>query len=309
MKKITLLLTLFSLQAFARPEISIPEEVEISQHEILRLGDIAKVKEGSEELVTFLDGIVIRDDARGLLLNQFLPSSEVLAKFRQALTAEPRLRAMNPQFKVPSQVKVNVSPVPVSRQEVTRKILNILDARCNECEHLVNIQSTPRPYGKTWDLDFSKLAAKGGFLLPLRDGESNQNKWVSGTIRVSRLTPVTTRLILQNERVQEGDLELKMTDVTFAKDSVLRKEDVHGQLSIRSLPVGSPVWASDLKREPAAQRGQMVKAVIGDGDFEVSVNMLAEDNGFVGDLIKVKNLDNKKILSGLVTEKGVVKLQ
>lgn len=309
MKKLVLFFTLFSLQALARPEISIPEEVEISQHETLRLGDIAKVKDGSEELVTFLDGVVIREDARGLLLNQFLPSSEVLTKMRQALSAEPRLRAMNPQFKVPSQVKVNFSPVPVSRQEVTRKILNILDARCNECEHLVSIQSTPRPYGKTWDLDFSKLAAKGGFLLPVRDSEPNQNKWVSGTIRVSRLTPVTTRLILQNERVQEGDLELKMTDVTFAKDSVLRKEEVQGQLAIRSLSVGSPVWASDLKREPAAQRGQMVKAVIGDGDFEVSVNMLAEDNGFVGDLIKVKNLETKKTLSGLVTEKGVVKLQ
>lgn len=102
---------------------------------------------------------------------------------------------------------------------------------------------------------------------------------------------------------------MSMTDVTFAKDGSLRMEDIQGQMAARSLPVGSTVWASDLKREPAAKKGQIVKALLGDDSFEISVNMMAEDSGFVGDLIKVKNLETQKVLSGLVTEKGVVKLQ
>ncbi|UXR64927.1 flagellar basal body P-ring formation chaperone FlgA [Bdellovibrio bacteriovorus] len=309
MIKYFMFLLLVSTQAFARPEISIPASVEISQRELLRLGDIATVEGGSEELLAALDAVVLREDARELLLSQHLESGEILGRMRSALNSQENLRRMNPQFKVPSQVKVSFASTPVSKQEIERKIHNVLKARCQECEYQVSVQSTPRPASKLWDLDYTQLSAKGGFLLPLRDGDQRQIKWISGTIRVSRLTPVTTRLILQGERVQADDLRMSMTDVTFAKDGSLRMEDIQGQLAARSLPVGSTVWASDLKREPAAKKGQVVKALLGDDSFEISVNMMAEDSGFVGDIIKVKNLETQKVLSGLVTEKGVVKLQ
>ena len=120
-----------------------------------------------------------------------------------------------------------------------------MKARCHECEYNISIQSTPAPSSKGWDLDYSQLTGRGGFLLPLRDGSRNQIKWISGTIRVSQLTPVTTRLILQGERVQPEDLKMVLTDTTYAKDGVLRLEDITGQLAARSLPVGSPIWTSD----------------------------------------------------------------
>lgn len=309
MKTFFVFLFLLSHQVFARPEISISPSVEISQRELLRLGDIVSVSGGSEELLAALESVVLRTDARELLLSQHLESAEILEKMREALKADSGLRRASPQFKVPSQVVVNFSSTPVSRQEVERKVLNVLKSRCHDCDYKVSIQSTPRPSSKQWGLDFSSLSAKGGFLLPLRDGDSGQLKWISGTIRVSRLTPVTTRMILQGERVQADDLRMSMMDVTFAKDGSLRIADVQGQIAARSLPVGSPVWASDLKREPAAKKGQIIKALLGDENFEISVNMMAEEDGFVGDLVKVKNLETKKILSGLVTEKGVVKLQ
>jgi flagella basal body P-ring formation protein FlgA len=39
------------------------------------------------------------------------------------------------------------------------------------------------------------------------------------------------------------------------------------------------------------------------------LNLQAEDSGFVGDVVKLKNLENQKVLTGIVVEKGVVKLQ
>jgi flagella basal body P-ring formation protein FlgA len=65
----------------------------------------------------------------------------------------------------------------------------------------------------------------------------------------------------------------------------------------------------DLKREPAAQKGQMVQALIGTEEYEISASMLAEENGFVGDTVKVKNTETKKILSAVVVAKGLVKIQ
>jgi flagella basal body P-ring formation protein FlgA len=309
MLKIVSVILLLATSAWARPEVSIPAEVEISQRELLRLGDIVEVQNGDEALINMLNGIVLRPDARELLLSQHFDAKEILQKMRSALEENPELKKQNPAFKVPSVVKVSFSTTPISRQEVERKIINNLKTQCADCEYKISIQSTPTPSSKLWELDLAQLSGKGGFMLPLRDGDAKSNKWISGTIRVSKLTPVTTRLIIQGERVQTQDLRMSMTDITFAKDGALRIEDIAGQMVSRSLSVGSPVWASDLKREPATKRGQVVKALLGDDTFEITTTMQAEENGFVGDLIKLKNLETQKVLSGLVIDKGVVKLQ
>ena len=253
--------------------------------------------------------MVLRDDARELLLTQQFEPKEILGKIREAMESNEALRKINPTFKIPTTVKVSFASAPVSRQEVERKILNVLTARCQECEYKLSIQSLPTPNSRQWELDFSQLTAKGGFLLPLRENDERQIKWISGQIHVSRLTPVTTRLISQGERITAADLRMSMIDVTFSKDSGMRIEDIQGQLAARALPVGTAVWTADLKREPATKRGQIVKALIGDEEFEISANMEAQENGFVGDLIKVKNLETQKILSAVITDKGVVKLQ
>lgn len=307
--KFFLFIFLFSVQVFARPEILLPVEVEVSQRERLSLGDVAIVTEGSEKLIAALGKIILREDARELLLSQYLYSHEIMSKIRSAIGNDQDLRGLNPKIKIPTKIKVTFSTTPVSRQEVERKIQNVLKASCHECEYTISIQSTPVPHGTAWDLDFSQLASKGGFLLPLHDGSRNSIKWISGTIRVSQLTPVAKKMILQGERVQSEDLKLVLTDTTYAKDGVLRLEDISGQLAARSLTVGSPIWPSDLKKEPAAKKGQAVKAVLGDESFEITIVMQAEENGFIGDVIKIRNLENKKILSGVVTEKGVVKVQ
>lgn len=308
MKKLVFAFLMIASAAWARPEIEIPAQVEISQRPLLRLSDIARLSQGSANLLAFMDDVVLREDARDLVLSSNMNAQEILTKVRAIMKNRDDIRALNPSFKIPSQVKVSFSKEAISRDEVTRKISNHLNVTCPSCEYRVSVTKTPVPTQKEWDLDFSQMSTKGGFLLPLREG-SDQIKWISGTIRVSQLTPVATRLILQGERVQSGDVRMVMTDVTYAKDSVVRAEDIQGQIAARSLAVGTPIWTSDLKREPAAKKGQIVKAMLGDETFEISVNMQAEDNGFIGDLIKVKNIETQKVMSGLVVEKGVVKLQ
>ncbi|QDK36584.1 flagellar basal body P-ring formation chaperone FlgA [Bdellovibrio sp. NC01] len=309
MKILIAALTLFSIQAFARPEITIPSTVEVSQRPALRLSDIAIVKGGTEELLSQIQNLVLRDDARELLLSQHFESQEILNKIREEMKNNETLKNINPAFKIPQTVKVSFAATPISKQEVERKIMNVLTARCADCEYRLTIQSVPVPATRQWELDFTQLSAKGGFLLPVQEADNRQIKWISGTIHVSKLTPVTTRMISQGERLTPEALRMSMMDITFAKDASLRIEDVQGMMAARTLPVGSPVWSSDLKREPATKKGQIVKALIGDDSFEISVNVEAQDNGFVGDLVKVKNLETQKMLSALVTEKGVVKLQ
>jgi flagella basal body P-ring formation protein FlgA len=302
-------LMIFGTAALARPEITIPAKVEISQREKLTLIDIADVTEGSDELLAMLEKIVIREDARELLLSQKLKIAEVLSSIRAQTAGNATWKTANPGLKIPSEIHVDFAATPISKQEVERKVTNVLRTRCHDCDYKVNIQSTPYPSGKTWTLDYSQMASKGGFLVPVRDGDERNLKWVSGNIRVAKLTPVANRLISQGERLQASDLRMEMLDVSFAKDASVKVDDLQGKIAARSIPVGTPVWASDLKREPAALRGQMIKGILGDETFEITVSVQAEDSGFVGDVIKVKNLDTQKTVSGVVLEKGLVKIQ
>lgn len=299
--KYLLFLLIFGLVLFAgprsaqaRPDVMIPDQVEVSRHQILHLGDIAKVEQPTPELLDNLDAVELPS-------KESLPASDI--------TAALRSRHIDANFKIPSEVKIIRSAAPISKKEVERKVVNLLRSRCGDCEYQVNVQSAPYPVGDQWALDFSQLSSKGSFLIPVRDGDARAVKWISGSVRVRKLTPVATRFISSGERIQPGDLKMALIDVTFAKDAGLGLQDIVGQQLMRSIQIGQPVWAADVKREPAARRGQIVKAIIGSEGFEISANLEAEENGYIGDFIKVKNLDTQKILSAQVSDRGVVKVQ
>ncbi len=295
--------------AVARPEITIPNKVEISQRPKLRLGDIAIIRGANSELLTLLNNLVLREDSRGLLLSQHLESLEILKTIKANLEPSELLRHANPTFKIPTRIDIGFSQALISKEEIDRKIKNFLSIRCIDCEYRLSIQTIPEPGSREWEPEFEQMTAKGGLLLPLRDLENRPKKWISGQIRISKLTPTTTRLIQQGERFSRDDLVMSLNDITFSKDNILRAEDLVGQIAVRTLSVGSIVGSTDCRKEPAAQKGQTAKGLLGDESFEISVNVEIQENGFIGDIVKVKSVENNKYFSAQIVEKGVVKLQ
>jgi flagella basal body P-ring formation protein FlgA len=295
--------------AVARPEITIPNKVEISQRPKLRLGDIAIIRGANSELLTLLNNLVLREDSRELLLSQHLESLEILKTIKSNRDVSELLHHANPTFKIPTRIDIVFSQALISKEEIGRKIKNYLSIRCVDCEYRLSIQTIPEPGSREWEPEFEQMTAKGGLLLPIRDLENRPKKWISGQIHISKLTPTTTRLIQQGERFSRDDLVMSLNDITFSKDNILRAEDLVGQIAVRTLSVGSIVGSTDCRKEPAAQKGQMAKGLLGDESFEISVNVEIQENGFVGDIVKVKSIENNKYFSAQIVEKGVVKLQ
>jgi flagella basal body P-ring formation protein FlgA len=276
--------------------------VEVSQRSVIHVGDVVQIEEPTEELLNILDGLVLPSA-------KTISATEISSVIKSEMESSGSLKRLNVTFRIPTELQIKKSSTPISKIEVERKVTNILKSRCVDCAYKVNVQSAPYPAGTAWDLDYSQINGKGSFLIPVRDGDARAMKWISGTVRVTKLTPVATRFIQLGERIQTGDLKMSLVDVTFAKDAPVRIQDIQGQQLTKSLQIGQPLWSSDIKREVATQRGQMVKATLGNGDFEITANLEAQDNAFIGDTIKVKNLETQKTLSALVTEKGVVKIQ
>lgn len=296
---------LFFLMAstcWARPEVIFTSPVEVSVRETVRLTDLVEVVQPTEELLGALESMTLP------MKNQY-DAKEISSLVKNEMEKNEGLRKLNPSFKIPSELKVQASAGKISKAETGRRLLNILRTRCGECEYKLSIQSVPFPATGPWDIDYAAVPAKGAFLISLHDTDARSVKWISGSIKVSKPVPVATKLLQSGERLQVGDAKMAMVDVTFAKDTSLSLADLNGQLLQRQIQNGSPIWSADLKREAAAKRGQIVRAISGSEDFEVSANMEAQENGFIGDTIKIKNTETQKTFSGLVTDKGTVKIQ
>ena len=309
MKIISVLLVFIPIISWARPEVTINSQVEVSQKRALYLGDIADIRDANMELVNALEKVKVRDDARELLISQVLDSKEILAVFRKSLSEDSVISKFKPSLKVPSEVKIQFATTPISKEEVERKVLNRLYVQCAGCEFKVSVQSTPVPQSERWSINYDYNELKGGVLLPLTDGDNRSVKKISANIRISKLTPVAKRLVKIGERVSSEDFEYKFSDITFAKDSSLNIEDTTDLVAAKTIVAGSTVWAADFKRQAAAQRGQIVKAILGDENFEITTDMIAEESGYVGDTIRLKSVETKKLFSGVVTAKGVVRIQ
>jgi flagella basal body P-ring formation protein FlgA len=64
-----------------------------------------------------------------------------------------------------------------------------------------------------------------------------------------------------------------------------------------------------LERERAIRAGEMVQLRTADGDWEVTVSMVAQQDAFIGDIINLKNPKTNNILMGQVTGRGEVELR
>ena len=161
-------------------------------------------------------------------------------------------------------------------------------------------------------IDWDELKLAPSVLIPVvTNSEKNiPNQWISVTLKIKKNALVALRNINFGERISEKDFENKWTDVSFSREEPLNFESIKNyQLVNQPIQKGRVVFPSQLKQEPAAQRGQNIKALMGDDEIEISIAATAEETGRIGDMIKIKNTENKKIMSAIIIDKGVVKIQ
>lgn len=293
---------------WARPEVIFPKEAEVSNTTVIAVFQVAELKE--------LSGAAFNELAKMSLVDNIenhqqitLSGDEISKKLRDLVKQSVELRKINPSFTIPSEVKISIRQDGISKIEAEKSIKNHLMANCGVCDIQVRLTNIPKVSAKSWSIDWNQEIRYGSFMIPVRDANGLASKWVTGTARVLKRVPVAKKLIRFGERIQAEDLELMESDITFVKEETPQMDQLVGLAANRTLSPRMPIILSDMKREPAARRGQVVKALIGDNDFEISINASAEENGFVGDMIKVKNPETQKVMSAIVIDKGVVKVQ
>ena len=90
------------------------------------------------------------------------------------------------------------------------------------------------------------------------------------------------------------------------RQEIENTEELINYVALRTITKGSIIKKSLFKREPLVRRGEQVNVIFRRGNLEISFTGEALENGFLGDVIRVKSSNTGKILRGRVVSEGSV---
>jgi flagella basal body P-ring formation protein FlgA len=300
-------MTLTASLAWGRAEVIFPKEAEVSNTGVISVFQVAELKE--------ISGVAFSEIARMILIEKTelktvtISGDEISKKLRDLVRNSTALQKINPSFRIPAEIRINIRQDGISQLEVERSLKNMILSRCDACAVDIHVKSLPKVKTQNYEINWEEDIKGGAFMIPVKESDQYSNKWITGTVKIQKTVPVARRLIRFGDRIQAEDVEMMDSNITFLKEETPQLNQVVGMIANKTLTAKSPVMLSDLKREPAAKKGQMLKALVGSDDFEISINASAEEAGFIGDVIKIKNPETQKTMSAIVVEKGLVKVQ
>ena len=103
------------------------------------------------------------------------------------------------------------------------------------------------------------------------------------------------------EEVQKPAMGLDQLAISSIKD-VARAE------TVRDLPAGTVLRSYDIKRSLMVRKGQSATLTVGqNGSFQITVRVEAQQDGHLGEQIRLKNPESGRLISGVVTGPNTLK--
>ena len=300
--------------ATIRPDITVNATVDVAADRPILLKDIATVGNVPSDIERQAGNLIIFESL-GIDQSLNLKNINVVKAIRNKLSESNALGTLAWTYFVPEDVKIKAHRNFINSQTVIFDLTTELKKRCGNCQIAIKDLKVPTikeaSEMKNYQIEYDTLKLTGSFLLPVQVYTSDSPKktyWLTGSIRVSKEAPVTLRQIQFGEHITATDFKMDWVDITFVRDGVPTANEVIGQIAGKTFNVNQPIFKSDIKREVAIKRGQIVKILIGDEEFEVTGQGVSEEQGYVGDLIKIKNSETQKLLSGKVIDSGIVRV-
>jgi len=141
-----------------------------------------------------------------------------------------------------------------------------------------------------------------------KHGQVIKRHWINAKVAYFAPVAKTLRRIEANSHLSDADVKWQKEDVTFLNEIPAQVADLPTATTRHSLQPGVLVTRSHLARETAVKFGQEIEVVAGGDAFSVSTKGFSQQNGYIGDIVKVKSQNTNKILSGVITARGVVRV-
>jgi flagella basal body P-ring formation protein FlgA len=133
--------------------------------------------------------------------------------------------------------------------------------------------------------------------------------FVPATLALYEKVLATSRTIVRGEVLGPDDVKLVSKQVGPASQSHFRSaKQAIGFIAKRSIPAGKILTAHMVQAPRLVQAGQEVILLATTPQLEVRMKGKALSDGSEGDLIRVRNFRSKRVVEGIVTHTGVVRV-
>lgn len=126
---------------------------------------------------------------------------------------------------------------------------------------------------------------------------------------VAMRTVVVTRRLVQRGTVLDANVAEEVQRPAQGLDSLAIQslKDVEQAEATRDLPAGTVLRSHDIKRSLMVRKGQTALMTVGQGGFQISVRLEAQQDGYLGEQIRLRNPESGRLLSGVVTGPNAVR--
>jgi len=218
--------------------------------------------------------------------------------------------SQNIYLEIPSRVVIENTGRRITEAAVRSELVEHYSKVCGcrvAVEELILPHIEKWSPGSQWKLNLRGDRLRGMATVPVTvsapSGEVS-TYWIRTRLSHNVIVPVARRLIRPGDRVQLNDVEFKDQDITFMSDGVLTQDELIGRKARQVIAVNQIVGASMIEKEKAMKRGDQVKLIIDDANFNLVLFGVAESDGYIGDTVAVRNLKSQQKIGARITGKG-----
>ncbi len=145
------------------------------------------------------------------------------------------------------------------------------------------------------------------FMLHFSDG---QRITVTGDVRALDKVVMTARAFGKGHTIGKDDLYLKLMDVTRIPRNALREmEDAEGKELGRSVIANAVLTTDTVKSGPSVRKGRKVVLLVESPGFRITAKGETQENGRVGEYVRVMNQTTRKSVTGVLVDEGTVRVE
>ena len=203
---------------------------------------------------------------------------------------------------------------PVSKERVIDAMQKALDTRNLRLE-IVRLSQTPAPEGEVIFPRSGLMAASiadastslmwRGFVLYNRGRKFDL--WAEVKISASMPRVIAIRDLTIGEPIPADAVRLETLDDSPLRTDIARcLDEVTGQIPLRGIPSGAPIFRTQLVEPFDVKKGDTVEVKATSGRAVLSMEVVAESSGRKGDSVLLKNPTSGKTFRGRVDGQGRV---
>ncbi len=135
-----------------------------------------------------------------------------------------------------------------------------------------------------------------------------QNLWVNGHMEYQAQVATLKNPVKMLTKIKSTDVSWEERNVTYLSELPATAADLLTSVARTGMYSGSQVTMGSLDKELALKFGDEVEVKTGNEDFFVTTRGVAQQNGYLGDDVKIRTVGSQKTLTGKLVAKGLVQL-